>query len=94
MGASRLVKYVVRFRFQGDFVPMRVEYHPKYSGRAGEKGLKKFVADFEKSTLPSGINSHLGTQRISEAYLIDQSKFGMGANVIAEYRAPLFEIVN
>lgn len=64
------------------------EYQSKYCGRPGAKGLAKFVADYNESLKPGGVNAHIGDRgRCYAASLRDHG------TVIAEWKAPMFEVV-
>lgn len=89
MGRSYTPKYRVKVTAHGahltDFV-----WNKDY-GRANEANLAKFVATYNESFAPGGVNYHGGTIiRISSAVIIRQAD----DEVIATYTAPLFEVMS
>lgn len=65
-----------------------------WSGRATEKRLEDAVRSMNKSFLPDGVNAHVSKSRgvvvqILSAKLVEQST----GTVVAEYTAPMFEVL-
>lgn len=60
-----------------------------WSRAPSEEALTRYVRDLEDSTLPGGVNEHLGVSRVAHARVIHQAS---GA-VVAEYDPPMFEVV-
>ena len=72
----------------------RVSYTPaawdcKQSGKPSDETLATYVRGVEDSTLPGGVNEHLGVTRISRAKVVRQST----DEVVATYGAPTFQVI-
>lgn len=62
----------------------------KQAGRPTDENLRKYVRDFEDSTLPGGVNEHLGVTRVGSAKIA----LNVGAgNTLATYEPGMFEVV-
>lgn len=58
-------------------------------GRPTEANLARYVDSFEASTRLGGANAHLGATRVARAFITDQRT----GHKVAEYTAPMFEVV-
>lgn len=56
-------------------------WNSKYSGRPTDASLAEFVDGSEKSTMPGGVNEHLGATTIGYAKVVRQSN----DETVAEY---------
>lgn len=61
----------------------------KHSGSPTDESLAKYVADYEASTLPGGVNEHLGVTRVSSARVVHQSS----GEVVATYAPAMFTVL-
>lgn len=61
----------------------------KRHGRPSDETLAEYVAGFEASCAPGGVNAHLGDPAIIGAYVVRQST----GEKVAEYAAPMFQVV-
>lgn len=64
-------------------------YDCKRSGRPSDENLAAFVRGLEDSTLPGGVNAHLGVTRVGAATIVRQAT----GRVVATYTAAMFEVV-
>lgn len=87
MGRSRAIRYTVDMKIVDGFTTPG-EYRTKYYGRASAKGLEAYVTSYNESLKPGGVNAHIGeTGRCYRAVLKDYG------TVVAEWSAPMFEVV-
>lgn len=89
MGRSVTPKYAVEFSgVSSNGRPNRwtpMGWNCKQSGRPTAANLAAFIKGYEASTLPGGVNAHLGVTRIAAA----QIKFNvLGGETMAIYLKP------
>jgi hypothetical protein len=84
MGRSTTPRYVVEM--SGGFTA--AAWRVRQDGRPTDANLARYVAGFEASTAPGGVNAHLGTTRVRSAKVRENS---YGGEVVARYQAPMFE---
>jgi hypothetical protein len=101
MGATRTPAWVVEIRTDGRGgytpAPWNVRSQPNRPGygRPTDANLAAYVARFEASTRPGGVNAHLGAETVRRAWVRRNGAWGTGETV-ARYEAaprPMFEIV-
>lgn len=94
MGRSVKVRFVVRMS-QSPLPGATTSYTEptawptKYAGRPSDANLAAYIAKYEESTRPGGVNAHLGSRVVFKAEVVDQET---GA-VRATYRGPAFAAV-
>ena len=89
MGRSVTPKYAVEFSgVSRNGAPTRwtpMGWNSKQAGRPTAANLAAFVRGYEASTLPGGVNAHLGVTRIAAA----EVKLNvLGGSVVASYLRP------
>jgi hypothetical protein len=101
MGRSTTPKYAVEYR---DVIVLRGDrrervsltdtgWNVRESGRPTDENLERYVREFEDSTLPGGVNEHLGVTRVGSAtiYLNDGSGI---SEAVASYAPAAFQVVS
>lgn len=64
-------------------------WNVRRDGAANADNLRRYVQGMEASTLPGGVNEHLGVTRVLAAQLVRQGT----DTVVATYAPPMFEAV-
>ena len=77
-----------RIEFNGNTGLTNQTWHRDY-GRPTNANLDSFINSLKKSTMPGGVNSHIGQLYIAKAQIVRQAT----GEVVAVYQAPLFEVV-
>lgn len=88
MPSTRTPTFVVKTHTPGVY-DTPAAWPTKHLGRPTDASLATYVADFEASCKPGGVNAHLGFRPVRRAVVIRQST---GA-VVAEYTAPMFQVI-
>jgi hypothetical protein len=69
---TRTPTYAVRLHVPG-FAYTPMGWDCKRAGRPTEANLAAYVASFERSTQPGGVNAHLGAQKVKRAWITRQA---------------------
>jgi hypothetical protein len=68
------------------YSPTMTPWPTKHAGRPTDATLAAYVESLEESTLPGGVNDHLGRTVVNRARVIRQAT----GELVAEYAAPAF----
>jgi hypothetical protein len=66
-------------------------WRTKVYGRPGSVSVGRFVAAYEASTRPGGVNAHLGAEIVLSASVIRQATWAVEATYVRPQR-PAFEV--
>ena len=82
MGRTLTAKYQIRLNTVGPAL-MPMSWNCRTTGRPTEANIRKFVKGWEDSTLPGGVNAHLGVDVVLSAKILLNDGSG---TVVAEYK--------
>jgi hypothetical protein len=68
-------------------------WHCKRNGRPTAANLAAYVASFEASTMPGGVNAHLGATRVASARIRRNTYAGDTVATYAPAPQPMFTVV-
>jgi hypothetical protein len=80
MGKSITPTFRVEMKLLGS-APVVCSWPTKHVGRPSDTTLAQYVRDFENSTMPGGVNEHLGAEFVDSAVVIRQAT----GEVVATY---------
>lgn len=95
MASDRLIPFTVEMVTTGKGVYTPAEWRTRARGQVPAHGkpnaenLKAYIAKFEDSTKPGGVNAHLGVTVVFSAFIKDQRT----GETLATYRGPSFVVV-